>query len=129
MQIFPMYLAMGMTYDEFWRGPVWYAEAFRKAHEAKLRQEEWNRWRQGAYIFHALLDAAPVMRASFSKTKAEPGQYPDEPWPLTDKEVEEREERERREKYRTMLARFELDAAREKKKQAEQKAKEESASG
>ena len=129
MQIFPTYLAMGMTYDEFWRGPVWYVESFRKACEEKRKQEEWARWRQGAYIYDALLRVAPVMRASLGKSRVEPGKYPDEPWPMTEEEVEEREERKRRENYRKMLAKFEVDAAREKKKQAEQTAKEESASG
>lgn len=91
MKVFPEYMAMGMSYEEFWHGHSWLASAYRKAHKNKRAEEEWARWRQGAYIYDALLRVAPVMRA-FGKGKVEPGKYPDEPWPLTQKEAQDREE-------------------------------------
>lgn len=106
LKIFPSYLAMGMSWEEFWHGPSFLPQAYRKAQETKLRQEEWSRWRQGAYVYHALLDAAPVMRASFSKQKVEPGKYPEEPWPITEKEAQMREEQRLKEEYRRELARL-----------------------
>ena len=104
MKVFPSYMAMGMTYDEFWHGPAWLAQSYRKATEEKRRQEEWARWRQGAYIYHALLDVAPVMRASFSKQKVEPGKYPEEPWPITEQEAQLRREKQEREMFQQGLA-------------------------
>lgn len=106
MRIFPSYMAMGMTYDEFWHGPAWLAQAYRQATEEKRRQEEWSRWRQAAYFYHALLDVAPVMRASFSKQKVEPGKYPEEPWPITEREAQAREDQRLKEEYRRELARL-----------------------
>lgn len=61
------------------------------------------------------------MRAALSKTKVEPGKYPDEPYPLTEKELREREERRERENYERYIAKMEADSERELKRRAEAK--------
>lgn len=121
MEVFPYYLAMGMSYHEFWRESPSLVRAYRKAYEIRQRNEEWARHRQGAYIYNALLCVAPVMRAALSKTKVEPGKYPDEPYPLTEKELREREERRERENYERYIAKMEADSERELKRRAEAK--------
>ena len=125
LRVFPQYLAMGMSYDEFWRGPAHLAKAYREAEELRRKQEEWARWRQGAYIYDALLRVAPVMRASFGSGRAEPGKYPDEPWPLTEKEARERAEAREKENYERYIERMELASARELKRRAAETAKKE----
>ena len=112
--IFPMYLSMGMSYDEFWNGPVWLAKSYREAYETRLRNEEWARHRQGAYIYHAILCAAPVIKPFVKDAK--PGKYPDEPWPLTQQEADERERQREIAGYEKALAqrRAEIEARKQK---------------
>ena len=118
--VWPQYLAMGMTYDEFWRGPARLVKDDRDAQEIKNKREEWARWRQGAYFYDALLRVAPVMRASFGGGKVEPGKYPEEPWPLTEKEARERAEAKEKENYERYIAQMNAASEREmKRRQAE----------
>ena len=103
IQMYPVYMNMGMSYEEYWHGPPWLARAYRQAHEMRMRQEEWARHRQGAYIFEALLCAAPVLKPFVKEAK--PGKYPEEPWPLTQKEADEQAARRERANYEKVLAR------------------------
>lgn len=117
--VWPQYLAMGMTYEQFWRGPARLAKDYREAQELKNKREEWARWRQGAYFYDALLRVAPIMRASFGGGKAEAGKYPDEPWPLTEKEAKERQQREARERYYKMRSKLMAEADKRRQSEAE----------
>lgn len=112
----PYYLAIGMSADEYWNGSPSLVVAYRNAHEIMERRNEWARWRQGAYFYDALLKVAPVMRAAFGKGKVEPGKYPTEPWPVTEKDAREREERQERENYERFVAQLEADHMMEKRK-------------
>ena len=70
---------MGMTYEQFWEQDCQLVVPYREAW--KLRQENENRqaWLNGLYLYEALVDVSPVLRA-FAKpgTKAQP--YPDKPF-------------------------------------------------
>ena len=100
-------------------------KAFRESYEIRQRNEEWARWRSGMYIFDALLCAAPMMRTPLTRTKVEPGKYPEEPWPLTDKEAREREEAREKQKVLRFLEKMNAVSERELKRQAEEKDREE----
>ena len=89
IKLCPQYMAMGMTYDEFWNCNTKVHKAVREAYELRMKREEWGRWRQAMYIYDTLLRVSPVFQAAFSKRKVEPGKFPDEPWPLTEKEKRE----------------------------------------
>lgn len=102
--LFSQYLAIGMTYDEYWNKNPSLVKAYRKAWQMKRDQKNYEMWMQGMYIYNALLCVAPVMRASFSKDKVEPGKYPDKPYPMTQKELREREAEHERENYERFLA-------------------------
>jgi hypothetical protein len=121
MKLCPAYMVMGMTYDEFWNCNTKVHKAYREAYEIKQRNAEWARHRQGAYFFNALMCAAPVMRAAFGKGEVKPGKYPDEPWPLTEKEAREQQKRREEENFKQFLAQM------EKSSQAELKRREEEA--
>ena len=116
VQTFPSYMAIGMTYDEFWRGPAILVKYYREAYRIKRREEEWKRWRQGAYIYDAQLRVAPVMRASFGGGRVEPGKYPEEPWPLTEKEAREREEAMRIKRMEQFMAKLTAESKQETEK-------------
>lgn len=107
---FPQYLVMGMTYDEYWNKPVWLARAYREAWKTIQKNEETARWRQGAYIYDALLKVAPILRP-FTKGAVEPGRYPEEPFPISDKEAREREEARQSESIKRMLEQMTLESA------------------
>ena len=124
IRMFPHYKMMGMTYEEYWNGPAWLARACREAWNQQEHYKEWERWRQGMYFYDALLKAAPVMRTALSNTKVEPGKYPDEPYPLTEKEAKEREEAREKANYEAYIARMEAASNREMKRRAEEAARE-----
>ena len=119
IKVFPKYLAMGMTYEQFWNGPAWLTHAYREAYRDKLRNEEWARWRQGAYFYDAMLCVAPIMRA-FGKGKVEPGKYPNRPWPLTEKEAREQEAAEKRQRFERFMAMLNKESEETIKKQREE---------
>ena len=81
-EVFPEYLAMGMTYDQFWRQDCSLVIAYRQAY--KIRQDEINRaaWLQGLYVFKAL-QANPLVVYGFAKKDAKPEPYPNKPIDFT----------------------------------------------
>ena len=76
---FPEYLAMGMTYEQFWKQDCSLVIAYRKAY--RIRQEEINRnaWLNGLYIFKAL-QTAPVTVNGFAPKGYTPEPYPSKPF-------------------------------------------------
>lgn len=110
-QICPAYMAMGMSYDEFWHCNTKVHRAYRLAWEQKKAYRNWEMWWQGGYIYEALLKVAPVMRAAFGKGKVEPGKYSEEPYPLTQRESDAMQERKHQESMKRMLAMFEMESA------------------
>lgn len=116
----PYYLSIGMTADEYWNGSTSLVKSYREAHEMCMKREEWARWRQGLYVYNALLNAAPVIRTNFGKGKVEPGKYPEEPWPLTEKEAEERRQRDARERYYHMREKLMAEAKQARERRAEE---------
>lgn len=95
MKLCPAYMAMGMTWDEFWHRPTKVHWAYRKAWEQKKAYRNWEMWWQGSYVYDALLRVSPLMRAAFGKGRVEADKYPDEPYPMSKKEAEERAEAKR----------------------------------
>lgn len=122
IRMFPRYKMMGMTYEEYWRGPAWLARAYREAWEQQEHYKEWERWRQGMYIYDTLLRVAPLLRA-FSNGKVDAGEYPNEPYPLTEKEAKSRQEARDKANYEAYIARMEAASNRELKRRAEEAAK------
>ena len=116
MRMFPYYHRMGMSFEEYWNGPPWLAKMYRDEYHDRQRNEEWARWRQGEYFFTALLCAAPVLKPFVKEAK--PGKYPDEPWPLTEKEALEQQERKEKDAYKKALADRRAASDREKQRRA-----------
>ena len=104
IELCPQYMAMGMSYDEFWNRNTLCHASYRKAWEQRRAQINWQMWMQGGYFYDALIKVAPVMRAALGKGRVQPGEYPSEPYPITAKEAREREEAKRRAKFEKMLA-------------------------
>lgn len=78
-EVFPQYLAMGMTYELFWDEDCMLVRDYRKAF--KIRQEQMNyaAWLQGMYFYEALCDVSPVLHA-FAKNGTRVRPYSDKPY-------------------------------------------------
>ena len=62
-EAYPAYLTMGMSSDEYWNGDARACRAYRKKRETELRIQDETLWRQGAYIYHALICVAPYFNS------------------------------------------------------------------
>lgn len=80
----PQYILMGMTYEQFWQGDVCMTKTYKKAFELKEKREalktKWTIWEQGLYIYEALCDVSPILRAFSKATK--PLQYTEKPYEI-----------------------------------------------
>lgn len=94
-EVFPHYLAIGMTYEQFWDMDCTLVVAYRKAEEIRNAKRNQELWLQGMYFYEALCDVAPILRA-FAKKGTRPLKYPSEPYSLTTKEQERSEEKQER---------------------------------
>ena len=95
-EMFPYYLSIGMTPEQYWDGDPMLAKYYRQADELRNERKNQELWLQGLYVYEALCDVAPIMHAMAKKgTKAQP--YPERPYSLTEKQRrQEKEEQERR---------------------------------
>lgn len=84
----PVYLAMGMTSEEYWDGDNSLPRFYRESYKMKRQEQNQNLWLNGAYIYQAMMAIAPYVKA-FSKTQPKP--YMDKPIPLTSEEEKERD--------------------------------------
>ena len=101
-EVFPYYLAVGMTYEQFWYDPPELTIAFRRADEIKKRRVNEELWLAGIYTAEALASTVGNM---FSKGGRK-HEYPSEPKPITLNEVMGRKEREQKAKMEQIKARF-----------------------
>lgn len=100
-EVFPYYLAVGMTYEQFWHDPPELVIAYRRADEIKKRRVNEELWLAGIYTAEALASTVGNMFSKGSKY-----QYPSEPKPITVSEAQERQEREQRARMEQIKARF-----------------------
>lgn len=82
--VFPSYLVMGMTYDEFYKKDHTLAKAYRQAYKMKRENENERLWMMGAYVYHAIIRSAPIL-VPFSKNP-KPMPYLDKPFPIFENE-------------------------------------------
>ena len=80
----PQYMAMGMTWDEYWDGEAGMKRALRKAYRIRLENEQrisdQQNWYMGQYII-AALHAVPLLVAGLNVKEGTPlPEYPDKPF-------------------------------------------------
>ena len=100
-EIFPYYLAIGMTYEQFWCDTPELVIFYRKADAIRKRRVNEELWLAGSYTSEAIASTVGNMFSKGSKYE-----YPSEPKPITLAEVEERKEREQRLKMEKIKAKF-----------------------
>lgn len=100
-EVFPSYLSMGMSYEQFWLEDPCLVKAYRKADDLRQKRENLFLWLQGIYVAEALQATVGNM---FSKGKKH--EYPSEPLAITRSEIEERREREQKARMERIKAAF-----------------------
>ncbi len=95
-ELFPYYLAIGMTPEQYWDCDCTWVKYFRKAEQLRNDKRNQELWLQGMYIYEALCDVSPVLHA-FASKGTKPAPYATKPYPLNSKQVEQNEEEKQRE--------------------------------
>ena len=90
-ECFPFYLAIGMSYAEYWEGDPLLAQYYRKAY--RIKQDEINNtaWLQGLYIYDAVSTALHNALRGFGKQKPPAKEYAKQPYEFWHKEKTEAE--------------------------------------
>ena len=95
-EMFPYYLSIGMTSEQYWDGDCALVKYYRKADELRNEKRNQELWLQGMYIYEAICDVSPILHA-FAKKGAKPHPYPSKPYAISEKQIkQEREEKERK---------------------------------
>lgn len=94
-ELFPYYLSIGMTYEQYWEGDCTLVKYYRKAEEIRNDRRNQELWLQGMYVYEAICDVAPVLHA-FAKKGTKPTPYPSKPYPLNEKQSQRDEEEKQR---------------------------------
>lgn len=101
----PVYMSIGMTYDEFWNGTPRMTEAYRKAHELKQDEMNFSLWLQGFYNYSAVSTA---LSNAFKAKGKKADEYLKEPIRLREKtkaEIQAEAERKNQELIAKLNAR------------------------
>ena len=94
-ELFPYYLAIGMTPEQYWDGDCTLTKYYLKAEEIRNEKRNQELWLQGMYIYEAFCDVSPILHA-FAKKGTKPTPYPAKPYPLTAKQSKKDEEEKQR---------------------------------
>ena len=122
--VFPSYLAIGMTYEQFWFGDVCLTQCYMEAFKLKQRLENEHAWLQGRYVYEAIGALVPVLHA-FAKNGTKPNEYLKEPFPMSEQEIKERKERDERLAYERGMQRMKALAESMNKKFKEKESRQE----
>lgn len=91
-ELFPYYLSIGMTEEQYWDRDCMLVVAYRKAEEFRISRRNQEMWLQGAYFYDALCRVSPILHA-FAKNGTKPISYLSEAYPLTENQVKRQEEK------------------------------------
>lgn len=86
-EVFPYYLSLGMTYEQFWEGDPSLVKYYRKADEIRNERRNQELWLQGMYIYEAICDVSPILNP-LAKRGTKPHPYSTRPYPLNEKQRE-----------------------------------------
>ena len=104
----PEYMAIGMTYSEYWDGEYGTKRAARKAYAIRMKQEQIladrQNWYLGQYVMSALR-ATPLLVAGLNvKPSTQLPEYAEKPFLEAAEEIKKEEVRKKKEEDQTKLA-------------------------
>lgn len=83
---FPFYLAIGMSFAEYWEGDPKLTQYYRKAYLIKQEQLNNNAWLQGMYFYDAISTALHNAMRGIGKSKPPAKDYAKQPYDIFKKE-------------------------------------------
>lgn len=89
-KVFPVYLAMGMTYEDFYKKDHTLVIAYREAFKLQRIRNNQEQWQLGLYVYQAVSRVAPLLIPFNKNPKPEP--YLDKPIPFYESENETQNE-------------------------------------
>lgn len=101
--MFPYYLAIGMTEEQYWDRDCTLAADYRKADELRRDRLNQEAWLQGAYFYEALARISPILHA-FAKKGTKPQPYLEQPLSLTEEQERRKQEEQEKKIYNKGLA-------------------------
>ena len=117
-RLFPHYLVMGMTPEQYWDGEGCLKKFFREAYQLRIENErrmaDVNNWYMGQYILCVLQTGALMVRGINVKEHTQLPEYPEQPFLIRMEEQKKEEARKKREEDQTKLAMAMFHAAIEK---------------
>lgn len=96
-KVCPIYIAIGMSYEQFWRDDPTMVIMYRKSNKIIQEKTKWNNWEQGMYTYEALCKVSPVLHA-FAKNGTKPQPFSKKPYGIEQFKEEEEEEKVNQEK-------------------------------
>ena len=105
-ELFPYYLSIGMTEEQYWDRDCRLVIFYRKAEELRMNKKNQELWLQGAYVYEAIARISPILHA-FAKKGTKPSPYIEEPFSITDRQAEIKREEKERKAYNKGKARME----------------------
>ena len=81
-ECFPFYLAIGMSYEQYWEGDPKLTQYYRKAYLIKQEEINNNAWLQGMYIYDAMSTALFNALRGLGKSKPPAKDYAKQPYEL-----------------------------------------------
>ena len=103
--VFPYFLSIGMTYEQFWYKDPHLVKDYAKAEELRARKKNQELWLQGYYVYNAIGAFAEILPA-FPKKGAKINPYLEEPVSLTEEEARRRQEEQRRKRAESIKERM-----------------------
>jgi hypothetical protein len=82
---FPFYLALSMSYAEYWEGDPILTQYYRKAYQIKQEEINYNSWLQGMYIYDAVSTALYNALRGLGKSKPPAKNYATRPYEFNNK--------------------------------------------
>ena len=98
--MFPYYLSLGMSYEEYWMMSPGLVKAYREAEIFRREQRNYDAWLQGLYFHRAVASSM----SHLSSKKADWISYLDYPIALTKREKEAEKERNRQRTIRWFMS-------------------------
>lgn len=78
-ELCPVFMSMGMSYNDYWYGDYTQLQHYSKAFEMQRERANYDAWLQGAYVYDALCMVSPILHA-FAKNGTKPTPYHKEPY-------------------------------------------------
>lgn len=107
-ELFPYYLMMGMTPEQYWDGESWLKPAYRKAWKLKNENDrqiaDMHSWYMGQYIMAAIQAVPLIVPGVNMKKGASLPEYPDKPFLMKQEEQKKEAVRKKKEEDQSKLA-------------------------